>query len=169
MSEPDIGRPAGQPHRILVPKRYLPGNSHRFLDDFFELAIGPLPAAPPPEDGSQLALAKHYLIACCSVAGAYSLPDGLLNLISDCADLMAANPGKDIFLSRQKESPVALAMKEAVTPGFEHPRKAFASLYLATQFEFYFRFLSGLLNPDGSWKSPTDQQKANHSCQQRAD
>jgi hypothetical protein len=81
------------------------------------------------------------------------------NIISDCADLITSTPDKDLFHARQKE-PVALAMKEAATPGFDEPRKAIASLYLATQFEFYFRILSGLLNSDGSWKSPADQQKA---------
>jgi len=66
---------------ILVPKRYLPGNSQRFFDDFFEMAIGPMPPPPTLEDGSQLALTKYYFVACCPVAGAYNLPDGLLNLI----------------------------------------------------------------------------------------
>lgn len=115
--------------------------------------------APPLKDGTLLELAKYYLLACCPRAGAYSLPDGLLNLVCDCADLMKASPDKDIFLGRQKE-PVALAMKQAATPEFDEPRQAIASLYLATQFEFYFRILSGLLKPDGSWKSPADQQKA---------
>jgi hypothetical protein len=143
-----------------VPERYLPGNSLCFFDDFFELALGTMPAAPPPSDGSQLALLIHYLVAYCAVAGAFTLPEGFLNLIHDSADLMTANPGKDIFLSRDMPPPVAVAMKEAVTPQFDHPHKAFASLYLATQFEFDFRFLSGLLNSDGSWKSDADQQRA---------
>jgi hypothetical protein len=68
-------------------------------------------------------------------------------------------PDKDIFLGRQKE-PLALAMKEAVLRGFDRPQKAIASLYLATQFEFYFRILSGMLNFDGTWKSSSDYAKA---------
>ncbi len=159
MSEADKRPTTSRQYGIPVPVRYAPGEAYRFFDDFIELAAGPMPPQQPLEDGSKLALTKYYLVACCPVAGAYSLPDGFLNLISDCADTMAAKPDKDIFLGRQK-GPVALAMKEAVTLEFEHPRKAIASLYLATQFEFYFRLLSGLLNPDGSWKSPADQQKA---------
>jgi hypothetical protein len=156
-----------QPTGIPVPLRYAPGNSRRIFDDFFELSTGPIPPPPPPKDGSLLGLAKFYLVACCPTAGGYSLPDGLINLICDAADFMTSTPDKDIFLGRQK-APVALAMKEVITPGFDAtsmtfmsvPRKAIASLYLATQFEFYFRILSGLLNPDGSWKSLADQQKA---------
>lgn len=148
-----------QSGEIPVPVRYHPGTSRRFFDDFFEMAIGPMPPSPALEDGSPLALAKYYLVGCCTVAGAYLLPDGLINLITDCAHTVGTQPDKDIFLGRQK-APVALAMKEAVTPGFEHPRKAFASLYLATQFEFYFRFLSGLLHPNGTWKSTADQEVA---------
>jgi hypothetical protein len=147
------------PNEILVPNRYHPGNNRRSFDDFFELATGPVPPPPALEDGPPLGLAKYYLVPCCPVAGSYSLPDGLINLIVDCASTMATQADKDIFLGRQK-APVALAMRESVTPEFEHPMKAFASLYLATQFEFYFRFLSGLLHPDGSWKSPADQQTA---------
>ena len=65
---------------ILVPVRYLPGNSQRFYDDFFEMGFGPMLPAPPLKDGTLLELAKHYLLVCCPRAGAYSLPDGLLNL-----------------------------------------------------------------------------------------
>jgi hypothetical protein len=159
MSEPNVDQPANQPRGILVLARYAVGNSRRMFDDFFELATGPIPPPPPPRDGSLLELAKFYLVACCPTAGAYSLPDGLVNLICDTADSMASAPDKDIFLGRQKP-PVALAMKEAITPGFDRPQKAIASLYLATQFEFYFRILSGMLNFDGTWKSSDDRVKA---------
>jgi hypothetical protein len=90
------------PNAILVPDRYLPGNSRRFFDDFFEMAIGPMPPPPALEDGSPLGLAKYYLVACCPVAGSYSLSDGLINLIVDCADAMATQSDKDIFSGRQK-------------------------------------------------------------------
>jgi hypothetical protein len=135
------------------------GNTQCFYDDFLEMGFAPMPPAPPLKDGSLLELTKHYLLNCCPIAGAYALLDGLLNIISDCADLITSTPDKDIFHIRQKEA-VALAMKEATTPGFDDPRRAIASLFLATQFEFYFRILSGLLNPDGSCKSATDHEKA---------
>jgi hypothetical protein len=157
MSETD-GSP--ETRRILVPVRYAQGNSYRMFDDFFELGTGPMPPPPTPKDGSLLELAKFYLVACCPKAGAYSLPDGLINLVSDAADLMTSTPDKDIFLGRQKP-PVALAMKEAITPELDRPQRAIAAfLFLATQFEFYFRILSGMLNFDGSWKSPGDRAKA---------
>ncbi len=162
MSEEEQPTPE-QPTGIRVLKRYMPGNTQCFYDDFLEIGFGPMPSTPAPvpapKDGSPLELAKYYLLLCCPRAGAYSLLDGLLNIISDCADLITSTPDKDLFHIRQKEA-VALAMKEAVTPGFDDPRRAIASLYLATQFEFYFRILSGLLNPDGTWKSPADQRKA---------
>jgi hypothetical protein len=149
-----------QSPRIRVPGRYMPGNSQRFYDDFFEIGFAPMPPPPPLKDGGLVELAKHYLLICCPRAGAYSLPDGLLNIIiSDCADFISSMPDNDIFHARQKE-PVALAMKESATPGFDEPRRAIASLYLATQFEFYFRILSGLLHPDGTWKSAAAQEKA---------
>jgi len=118
-----------------------------------------MPPPPPPKDGSLLEMAKFYLVACCSKAGAFSLPDGLINLVSDAADLMTSTPDKDIFLGRQKP-PVALAMKEAVTPELDRPQRAIAALFLATQFEFYFRILSGMLNFDGSCKTTADRAKA---------
>jgi hypothetical protein len=156
MSEEEQPTP-NQPTGIRILKRYMPGNNLSFCDDFLEM--GPTLPAPTLKDGSLLELAKYYLLLCCPRAGAYTLLDGLLNIISDCADSITSTPDKDIFHIRQKEA-VALAMKEATTPGFDDPRRALASLYLATQFEFYFRILSGLLNPDGSWKSPADHQKA---------
>jgi hypothetical protein len=70
-----------QPTSILIPTRYMPGNSQRFYDDFFEMGFSPMPPPPAPQDGSLLELAKHYLLACCPRAGAYSLPDGLINII----------------------------------------------------------------------------------------
>src|SRR6266436_4572352 len=138
MSETDR---SPESRKILVPVRYALGNSYRMFDDFFELGTGPMPPPPTPKDGSLLELAKFYLIACCPKAGAYSLPDGLINLVSDAADLMISTPDKDIFLGRQKP-PVALAMKEAITPELDRPQRAIAALFLATQFEFYFRILS---------------------------
>src|ERR1700692_4790863 len=157
MSESDPSQP--ETRKISVPVRYAPGNSQRIFDDFFELGTGPMPPPPPPKDGSVLELAKFYLVACCSKAGAFSLPDGLINLVTDAADLMTSTPDKDIFLGRQKP-PVALAMKEAVTPELDRPQRAIAALFLATQFEFYFRILSGMLNFDGSWKTIGDRAKA---------
>src|ERR1700734_4093385 len=100
MSESDANLP--ETRSILVPVRYAPGNSHRIFDDFFELGTGPMPPPPPLKDGSLLELAKFYLVACCSKAGAFSLPDGLVNLVSDAADLMTSSPDKDILLGRQK-------------------------------------------------------------------
>jgi hypothetical protein len=156
---PESNASQSEPGKILVPVRYAPGDSQRIFDDFFELGTGPMPPPPSPKDGSLLELAKFYLVACCRKAGAYSLPDGLISLVSDAADLMTSNPDKDIFLGRQK-APVALAMKEAVMPELDRPQRAIAALYLATQFEFYFRILSGLLNFDGSWKTPADRASA---------
>jgi hypothetical protein len=152
--------PPAKPPKIRVPVRYVPGENREFLDDFFETpSTGSPSPIPPPKDGSQLELLKWYLVAFCAKAGAYILCDGLRNLVSDCAELMRSAPDKDIFLGRQKE-PLALAMKEAILPGFNLPQRAIASLYLATQFEFYFRILSGMLNFDGTWKSPSDHVKA---------
>jgi hypothetical protein len=96
MPESDASQP--ERRKILVPVRYAPGNSQCIFEDFFELGTGAMPPPPPPKDGSLLELAKFYLLACCPKAGAYSLPDGLINLVSDAADLMISNPDKDIFL-----------------------------------------------------------------------
>jgi hypothetical protein len=64
------------------------------------------------------------LIAFCSKAGAYTLNWGLRNLVCDCADSIISTADKDIFLGRQKE-PLALAMKQAVLPGFDRPLKSY--------------------------------------------
>jgi hypothetical protein len=157
MPESDASQPESR--KILVPIRYAPGGSQRIFDDFFEIGTGPMPPPPPTKDASLLELAKFYLVACCPKAGAYSLPDGLINLVTDAAELITSTADKDIFLGRQKP-PVALAIKEAITPELDRPQRAIAALYLATQFEFYFRILSGMLNFDGSWKSLGDRAKA---------
>jgi len=119
MSEEEQPTP-NKPTGIRVLKRYMPGNDLCFFDDFVEIG----PTLPPPtlKDGSLLELAKYYLLLCCPRAGAYTLLDGLLNIISDCADSITSTPDKDIFHIRQKEA-VALAMKEAATPGFDDPRR----------------------------------------------
>jgi hypothetical protein len=55
---------------------------------------------------------------------------------------------------------VAYAVQMAGKGWFLSPPAAVASVYLVTRFEFYFRVLSGQLDADGTWTSPSAQASA---------
>jgi hypothetical protein len=144
---------------MFIPKRYAPNGFLGVSDGFFEPMSSLVPWPYFLQDGSMLALAKCYLVSNCIRAGAWTLHGGHQNLVTDVADMMAHGSDTDLFVGRQKE-PVSVAMKNCISLGVMDPLNAISALYLATQFEFYFRILSGSLNIDGTWKNSEAKERA---------
>jgi hypothetical protein len=146
------------PKRMFISERYTPNGFFGVSDDFFEPVLTSPVRSYLRQDGSMLALAKGYLVVNCIRAGAWTLHGGHQNLVTDVADMMAHGSDTDLFVGRQKE-PVSVAMKNCISLGIMDPLNAISALYLATQFEFYFRILSGSLNIDGTWRTAEAKKK----------
>lgn len=100
------------------------------------------------------------ITGCCPSIGAFSnLEHPELDvhlLLRHAASDMAKARDSRLFPGRYREH-VAYAMMMVASSDFTSPPAAIGSLYLATRFEFYFRELSGVLEPDGSWKTAEAQ------------
>jgi len=84
--------------------------------------------------------------------------DGLSSpyaVMMKAADEMLKAESCEAFPAGHKEH-IAYALQMVASGGFLSSSAAVGSVYLATRFEFYFRVLSGRLNPDGEWKTDKD-------------
>jgi hypothetical protein len=95
-----------------------------------------------------------YLTTCCPNIGAFTGTHPYAFLKNVASQIEQSKPSKVFPADRYKEH-VAYAVDMVASNPFLSPPAAIASLYLATRFEYYFRILSGKLNGDGTWISPT--------------
>ena len=103
--------------------------------------------------------AYGYITECCPRIGAFYGPSDVNRFLCQVAADMAASQPSPAFPERYIEH-VAYAVDMVASNSFTSPAAAVASVYLPTRFEFYFRILSGKLNPDGTWKTPKAQADA---------
>ena len=104
-------------------------------------------------------LAADFIVRCCSRIGAYQGSGEPHMFLAETASRMQKSAPSTVFPERYKEH-VAHAVGMVASSYFLSPPAAIASVYLVTRFESYFRVLSGVLNRDGTWKSPSDRQSA---------
>jgi hypothetical protein len=96
--------------------------------------------------------ACDYIVRFCPRIGAfYGSLEAHAFLLEIAPEIASAQPS-EAFPDRHKEH-IAYAVEMAASKFSFSPPAAIASLYLATQLEFFFRILSGKLNGDGTWKS----------------
>lgn len=103
--------------------------------------------------------AAEFIATHCPRPGAFHGSFAPVRLIHEAAVEMASAPHSATFPDRYKEH-VAYALSMVAASDFTDPPAAIASVYLATRFEFYFRILSGKLNPNGTWVNPVAQATA---------
>jgi len=103
--------------------------------------------------------AREFITSCCARIGAFCGTNEPHIFIRQTASKMATAAPSDVFPERYAEH-VAYALNMVATNQFTSSPAAVASVYLATRFEYYFRILSGKLNPDGTWLSPSAQHAA---------
>lgn len=103
--------------------------------------------------------AIDYITSRCSTIGAFMGTTEPYGFIRETAAEMAQSQPCEAFPERYIEH-VAYALGEVANNMFTSPPAAIASVYLATRFEYYFRVLSGMLNPDGTWVSSSAQDSA---------
>lgn len=103
--------------------------------------------------------AIDYITSCCRSVGAFQGTTDVYRFLKQVAFEMAASKPSAVFPDRYIEH-VAYAVDMVASHRFTSPPAAIASTYLATRFEFYFRVLSGKLNGDGTWISPSAQNAA---------
>ena len=106
-------------------------------------------------DRTQQAL--DFITTCCRYVGAFKGTSDVHQYLKETAAEMAVSEPSALFPDRYIEH-VAYAVDMVASNGFLSPPAAIASVYLATRFEFYFRILSGKLNGDGTWMSPSAKQ-----------
>ena len=100
--------------------------------------------------------ALEYITSCCQRVGAFSGPFDVYRFLKESAAEIAASRSSTILPDRYIEH-VAYALDMVASNAFTTPPAAVASVYLATRFEYYFRIVSGKLNPDGKWTSSAAQ------------
>jgi hypothetical protein len=103
--------------------------------------------------------AADFILSHCPTVGAFSGTGEPYGFLQETAKDMRASTPTSVFRARYIEH-VAYAVETVGLNWFLTPPAAVASVYLATRFEFYFRVLSGSLNDDGTWLSPSAQQAA---------
>jgi hypothetical protein len=103
--------------------------------------------------------AIDFITTCCRHVGAFQGTFDVNQYLKKTALEMAVSKPSVVFPDRYIEH-VACAVDMVASNMFLSPPAAIASVYLATRFEFYFRILSGKLNGDGTWISPSAQQAA---------
>jgi len=108
-------------------------------------------------DRTQQAL--DFITMCCRYVGAFQGTSDVNQYLKETASEMKVSRPSMVFPDRYIEH-VAYAVDMVASNMFLSPPAAIASVYLATRFEFYFRILSGKLNGDGTWISPSAQQAA---------
>jgi len=113
-------------------------------------------------DRTQQAL--DFIKTCCRYVGRFdgmsAVPaSDVYRYLKETARAMEASQPSALFPERYIEH-VAYALDMVASNLPTSSPAAIASLYLATRFEFYFRILSGKLNRDGTWVSPSEHQRA---------
>lgn len=103
--------------------------------------------------------AIDFIISSCGSVGAFHGTMEPHAFIEQTASEMAATKPSNLFPGRYIEH-VAYALELVVKNMFTSPPAAVASVYLVTRFEYYFRILSGKLNADGTWVSPSARNAA---------
>lgn len=116
-----------------------------------------MPTSESTVDRTQQAL--DFITSCCGSVGAFHGTSDVHQYLKDTASEMAAVRPSVVFPARYVEH-VAYAVDMVASNMFLSPPAAIASVYLATRFEFYFRVLSGKLNADGTWVSPSAKSAA---------
>ncbi|HVU90284.1 MAG TPA: hypothetical protein VHD36_23335 [Pirellulales bacterium] len=97
--------------------------------------------------------AVGYIKSHCPRIGSFAGDNAPQLLLAEVADELAAADCSDLFPGRYKEH-VAYALSMVAQHRFLEPPAAIAAVYLSTRFEFFFRMLSGVLNPNGTWVDP---------------
>jgi hypothetical protein len=103
--------------------------------------------------------AADFIVSHCPHVGSFQGSGEPYGFLRETAEQMRGTKSSPVFPDRYIQH-VAYAMGMVASNGFLSPPAAVASVYLATRFEFYFRVLSGRLNGDGTWVSPSAQQAA---------
>lgn len=107
--------------------------------------------------------AVHYVSHHCTHIGSFSnLPPfstigNVFEFLTKVGKTIGESPDTSAFPGRTREH-VAYAVSSIANFGFWSflsPPCVLASTYLLTRLEFYFRILSGSLNPDGTWVGKT--------------
>lgn len=102
----------------------------------------------------------QYICNSCSHMGAFRGTSDVFHFLKRVASKMADSYETKVFPSRYVEH-VAYAIDMVASNAFLSPPAAIASVYLNTRFEFYFRILSGKLNADGTWITPSAKAMTN--------
>lgn len=118
----------------------------------------------PAVDPTQQAI--DYITSCCDHVGAFHGTGNVRRFLMQAAFDMGESRPSTVFPDRYIEH-VACAIGMVASNDFTSPPAAIASVYLATRFEFYFRVLSGKLNGDGTWVSPSAQGAARGAINDR--
>src|SRR5438105_4931404 len=95
-------------------------------------------------------VAEHYVTNHCRFMGSYAGDFSPYSFVAQFAEELEAAAYSVLFPERYKEH-VAYAVGMVSRHGFLEPPAAIAAVYLATRFEFFFRVLSGKLQPNGCW------------------
>ena len=104
--------------------------------------------------------AIQYIHTSCPRIGAFRGTSDVFRFLKQVASEMTNSHETKVFPSRYIEH-VAYAIDMVASYGFLSPPAAVASVYLNTRFEFYFRILSGKLNADGTWITPSAKAMTN--------
>ena len=103
--------------------------------------------------------AIDHITSSCRNVGAFYGTNDVHQYLKLVASEMAQSKPSTLFPDRYIEH-VAYAVDMVASNTFTSSPAAIASVYLATRFEFYFRILSGKLNADGTWISPSARNTA---------
>jgi hypothetical protein len=101
--------------------------------------------------------AADFIVSHCPHVGAFHGDGEPYRFLQETAEQMRTAHPTTIFPARYIEH-VAYALDLVGSYTFLMPPAAVGSVYLATRFEYYFRLLSGKLNGDGTWVSPSAKQ-----------
>ncbi len=113
-----------------------------------------------PEGLSEIEKAKFYIARCTPHIGSFAGTDAVVRFIHDCAMIIEGPPlPPDPFWGRpMRKSSVAFAMQLAGQPfQLQSPETEVGATFLVVLIESFLREISGLLNWDGTWKSPNDR------------